>query len=418
MCITIVQITGGYDGSLINNLQALTTWKSALNNPDANMIGVIGAVQTVGAFVCCFPAPYIADNFGRKWAIVAGATLILIGGFLQGFAYSVAQYIVGRIVVGGGNVIAIVGATSLVNELSHPRTRSYLTGYYNVIWYIGECRMAMSLTAGSIIAAWLCYGLRLHLPTSQWGWRVPTLLMSFFAFLMICLFPFVPESPRFMIAKGRDAEAHALLAKWHANGVMIDELVAAELLEIKETFATENASKGQSKSWRQCFATPGDRWRMFICMGLATCNNWTGQSIVSYYNTQILTQAGITATLPQLGINGGLSIFDFFCAIFGGFISGRVGRRPLFLASFIGMTVAHVIVTGLSAKYAMSHIASYGYAVIAFIWIESGFYSESRPQSLRLTRRHRPQPPHLCLHERGPVLLDPRQGHVPFSFYR
>ncbi|RSH88808.1 hypothetical protein EHS25_003036 [Saitozyma podzolica] len=312
MCITIVQITGGYDGSLINNLQALTTWKSALNNPDANMIGVIGAVQTVGAFVACFPAPYIADNFGRKWAIVAGATLILVGGFLQGFAYSVAQYIVGRIVVGGGNVLAIVGATSLVNELSHPRTRSYLTGYYNVIWYIG-----------SIIAAWLCYGLRIHLPTSQWGWRVPTLLMSFFAFLMICLFPFVPESPRFMIAKGRDAEAHALLAKWHANGVMDDELVAAELLEIKETFATENASKGQSKSWRQCFATPGDRWRMFICIGLATCNNWTGQSIVSYYNTQILTQAGITATLPQLGINGGLSIFDFFCAVFGG--SSRVG---------------------------------------------------------------------------------------------
>jgi MFS family permease len=139
MCITIVQITGGYDGSLINNLQALTTWKSALNNPDANMIGVIGAVQTVGAFVACFPAPYIADNFGRKWAIVAGATLILVGGFLQGFAYSVAQYIVGRIVVGGGNVLAIVGATSLVNELSHPRTRSYLTGYYNVIWYIGAC---------------------------------------------------------------------------------------------------------------------------------------------------------------------------------------------------------------------------------------------------------------------------------------
>jgi hypothetical protein len=184
-------------------------------------------------------------------------------------------------------------------------------------------RIVISLTAGSIIAAWLCYGLRIHLPTSQWGWRVPTLLMSFFAFLMICLFPFVPESPRFMIAKGRDAEAHALLAKWHANGVMDDELVAAELLEIKETFATENASKGQSKSWRQCFATPGDRWRMFICVGLATCNNWTGQSIVSYYNTQILTQAGITATLPQLGINGGLSIFDFFCAVFGGFISGR-----------------------------------------------------------------------------------------------
>ena len=107
------------------------------------MLGVVGASQTVGAFLGCFPAPYICDKFGRKWGIVTGAAWIFIGGILQAFSYSTAQYIVGRIIVGGGNIVAVVGATSLTNELAHPRTRSYVIGYYNIIWYIGETTLPL-----------------------------------------------------------------------------------------------------------------------------------------------------------------------------------------------------------------------------------------------------------------------------------
>ncbi|KAI1859675.1 uncharacterized protein JN550_011870 [Neoarthrinium moseri] len=364
MCLTITSVTSGFDGSLINNLQSLSTWKSALNHPDANMLGAIGAVQTVGAFFACPFAPMINDRWGRKWGIVVGGSLIFVGGLLQAFSYSTAQYIVGRIVVGGGNIIALVGGTSLINELAHPRTRMQITGYFNVIWYIG-----------AIIASWLCYGLTIHIPGSAWQWRVPTLFISIFSALMVVQFPFVPESPRWLIAHGHDEQAHQILADLHANGFMDDGLVAAEILEIKETLRAQKDSIAESSTWKECFGSPGNRWRMFICIGLAICNNWTGQSIVSYYNTQILTQAGITETLPQLGINGGLSIFDFFCALLGAYVSGRVGRRPLFLTSFIGMLIGHTIVTGVSAKYAETKIASYGYAVIAFIWVESGFYN-------------------------------------------
>ena len=116
------------------------------------------------------------------------------------------------------------------------------------------------------------------MPTSEWQWRIPTVLMSVFSLFMMALYPFVPNSPRWLISKGRDEEAHAIFAKYHANGDMEDQLVQAEMLEIKETFAMENALQGQTSSWKECFATPGNKWRMLICVGLATCNNWNGQS--------------------------------------------------------------------------------------------------------------------------------------------
>ncbi|KAI1341043.1 general substrate transporter [Xylariaceae sp. FL0016] len=364
VALTLCSVNSGFDGSLINNLQSLDTWNADLDNPDANMLGVIGALQTVGAFAFCPLAPLIADRLGRRWAILVGGTVMFTGGLIQTFSNSPAQYIVGRFIVGGGNVIGLVGGTSLVNELAHPRTRSYIIGYFNVIWYIG-----------AIIASWLCYGLTIHLPGSSWQWRLPTLFISIFAAAMVTLFWFVPESPRWLISKDKDDEAHRILADLHANGFLEDQLVVGEMLEIKHTLRAQQASISEAKTWRECFGSPGDRWRMFICIGLAICNNWTGQSIVSYYNTQILKQAGVTKTLPQLGINGGLSIFDFFCALLGAWLSGQVGRRPLFMASFIGMTSAHAVVTGLSARYAQTQTAGYGYAVIAFIWVESGFYN-------------------------------------------
>lgn len=98
---------------------------------------------------------------------------------------------------------------------------------------------------------------------------------------------------------------------------------------------------------------------------------------MSYYNTQILNTAGITETLQQLGINGGLTIFDFFTAVLGAYLSGRYGRRPLLLASYLGMAAAHVVVTALSARFAQTGTVEFGYAVVAFIWVESGFYSQS-----------------------------------------
>ena len=168
--------------------------------------------------------------------------------------------------------------------------------------------------------------------------------------IMIFYFP-MPESPRFLLAKGREEEARAFFLKYHANGAAEDELVEAEIAEIK--LALEIDRTVLKKSWREIWRNPGDRWRFFISAGLSSCSLWSGQQIVSYYNTQvsnsldyssslitkILNQAGITEVLQQLGINAGLSIWDLCCAVLGALLSGRVGRRPMFLISYTGQLI-------------------------------------------------------------------------------
>jgi MFS family permease len=118
--------------------------------------------------------------------------------------------------MGFGIIPGIVGASSLVNELAHPRQRPFIGAAYNVIWYIG-----------SIVAAWLCYGLSLHI-SSSWEWRAPSIVQIVPSAFIISVVFFFPESPRWLISRGREDEAFDILVRFHANGDSEDPMVKAE----------------------------------------------------------------------------------------------------------------------------------------------------------------------------------------------
>jgi hypothetical protein len=123
------------------------------------------------------------------------------------------------------------------------------------------------------------------MPNSEWNWRIPTVMTSVWGLVIIIFFFFIPESPRFLLAAGRETEAKAMLLKYHANGAEEDELVSAEINEILDSLEFERTHK--KKTWKEIFSNPGDRWRMIISAGLSSCSLWSGQQIVSYYNTQV-----------------------------------------------------------------------------------------------------------------------------------
>lgn len=73
----------GYDGSLLNGLQTSKQWQTYFNNPDGSELGLITAIQNIGA-VCALPfSAYAADLFGRKIGIATGLVFIFIGTILQ-----------------------------------------------------------------------------------------------------------------------------------------------------------------------------------------------------------------------------------------------------------------------------------------------------------------------------------------------
>jgi hypothetical protein len=191
---------------------------------------------------------------------------------------------------------------------------------------------------------------------------------------MLLIF-WIPESPRWLVSKGRDEQAIRILAKYHCHGDDSDPLVAFEYDDIQQTLAMERAVAAPSsfKTLRQNGFTPGNiktafvtsSWttlftdrcnlrRFRIIIALAFFSQWSGNGIVSYYLNIVLRGIGITESFDQLLFNGCLQIYNLITALVGALTVERAGRRTLFITSAAGMCMTYMVWTILSAKYTQS----------------------------------------------------------------
>lgn len=310
-----------------------------MGNPDASHEGLLTTVIFIGGFVGSFPASFVADKYGRKGALLAGSVFTLIGSVIQTSAYGYAQFMVGRSLLGVGISFVDIAGPSMVAELAHPRQRGTVLGFFNSLFYVG-----------SIIAAWSSFGSG-HMNTS-WSWRIPSLIQCLPAVFLIGMLPFIPESPRWLMAKGRGEEAQMILAQYHANGSMDDELVLYEIEEIKNALAIE--SRYSEIGWSVLWNTSANRKKMALTISVFVMCLWCGQGVITYYFSPLLTNLNITGTNQQTGINGGLQIWNFLISIIGALLADRIGRRPLWMLSMIAMICSNIGITVTSAVHAKS----------------------------------------------------------------
>jgi MFS family permease len=202
---------------------------------------------------------------------------------------------------------------------------------------------------------------------SNWSWRIPSLLQGVAPILQLTFVWFVPESPRFLVAKGRTEKAHSVLADVHANGNLDDEVVLLEIDEIRTTVKIEQEFEGNG--WLQLFKTVGNRRRLLILLTLGLFSQWSGNGLASYYLNLVLDQIGITNSNTQLLINGGIQIMNFAVALGQCFIVDLVGRRTLFLVSTSGMLCSFVAWTAAAGHFANTGTQAAGNAVIAMIFL-------------------------------------------------
>ncbi|KAH8173745.1 sugar transporter domain-containing protein [Sarocladium implicatum] len=360
-----VEMTSGFDGSVLNGLQAVDRWNEYFDHPDGAILGLISSMMNIGSVASIPIVPYCNDRWGRRICIITGSLIVVGGVIIQTAAVNQAMLIVARFFLGFGIPFAIAGASQLLSELCYPKERAVISGLFHESWY-----------AGSVLAAGVTLGT--FNMDSDWSWRLPTLFQMVPSILQLSFIWFIPESPRFLIAKDRHEEARAILIKYHAEGDENSPLVLAEYQEICEAISAEKQASTQP--WKELFTARNNVRRVLIAIGVGLFAQWSGNGLVSYYLAKVLETIGITSRLRQNQINLGLMCWNLCTGIAGSFVQHWVKRRTQWLTSFTGMTIVYACWTASSAVYAGDNSNQHAsHAVVALIFVYYGMYNLMMP---------------------------------------
>jgi hypothetical protein len=164
------------------------------------------------------------------------------------------------------------------------------------------------------------------------SWRIPIWLQMVFSGVVLISSPFLPETPRWLIANDRHEEALNTMAKYHGEGSRDSPIVQLEYKEMVEDISVT----GSDKRWwdyRELFNSREQRYRTMIVITMAFFGQWSGNGPVSYYYPTMLQGAGITSNHRRLLLNGMQNVVSFGGAIFGAVYTDKWGRRPQLLVS-------------------------------------------------------------------------------------
>ncbi|CCA71201.1 related to hexose transporter protein [Serendipita indica DSM 11827] len=348
-----VEITSGFDSSMMNGLQGVTYWDNYFGHPQGQTLGLMSSAYSLGCILSLPFIPFVVDRLGRRLSIVCGSCVMLVGVALQASAVNYAMFTIARAVMGFGMPICIVSASALIGELSYPKERTYLGSLFNASWFIG-----------AIVAAGTTYG-TFAMP-NNWSWRIPSILQAAPSLLQISFMMLLPESPRWLISKGREEEAFQILATYHAEGDRESELVKAEYAQINVTIQME--MENSKRSWKEMIATAGMRKRVTIATAL-------GLFTQCYYLKQILKDVGITDNKTVNQINVANTCWGLLNATTIAFLVYKLKRRTAYLLCTTSLLCIYTGWTISAARYTIAKDKQASHAVLAFIFLYSPAYN-------------------------------------------
>ncbi|KAG8362191.1 Lactose permease [Fusarium venenatum] len=357
--IYLCSTMNGYDGSLMGSINVIPEYQSyyGLGKSGSTSTGLVFSIFQIGQMAGAL-FTWICDWRGRKITLAVSALFVCASAVFTAVAPTLSSFIGARFLLSFFTTINTVAAPMLLVEIAPPLQRATVAGIYNTLWYMG-----------SIIATFTMYGANIHL-SGNIKWRLP-LWLQILCPGLVCLGSwFLPESPRWLIAQGRDEEARRFIVKHHANGDANHPIVAIEMHEIRNSLVeVQGRSQWACFDLRSLYKSPARRYRLLLVIAMSWFGQFSGNNVSSYYLPIMVTNVGITSTNLILLLNAFYALTGWIAALIGARLHDIVGRRKMFMSSCLGMSISLAIVAATAAEYEKSGSVPSSSASIAFIFI-------------------------------------------------
>ena len=357
----------GFDTAVISGTVGMVEVQFGLSKLE---VGWFTSSALIGCILGAIVAGGLGDKYGRKPVLAFASLLFFLSALGSAIPPTFEILIPARMIGGIGVGMASVLSPLYISEFSPPKIRGRLVALYQLSivtgillayfsnWFLQRYSLSHSESFGGFDL------LHKILVTEVWrsmfGMEMLPALLFFFLLL------FVPESPRWLIQKGKDRIGRSILEK--ISGFRVAE---NEFKEIKKSL---NQEKGKLKE----LFRPGLRTALMVAIGLSVFGQLTGINAVIYYGPIILEQTGIQFE-NALQYQVLLGLINLVFTILALLVIDKLGRRPLLIG---GMAMVVITLTIAGFLFASGnpngvlivvvlgvYIASIAFSICAVIWV-------------------------------------------------
>ena len=322
----------GYDAAVISGTVSQVTARFSL---DEIQVGWFVGCALIGSIIGVLMAGKLSDRWGRKVTMLVAAVFFSVSGIACAFVGSFEQLVVARILGGIGIGVVSIVSPLYISEVSIAQYRGRLVSLYQLavtIGFLGAYLTNFQLLHFSQSGAVLNAGWMNLIFVSE-VWRGMLGFCSIPAILFFCILFFIPESPRWLILKGRDERAVRIFRKIYLSEVEVD----TQLQDTKSVVQSETKS-----DWK-FLLQPGIFKAVLIGAAIAILGQFMGVNAVLYYGPTIFEEAGLSggdALFSQVLVG----IVNVVTTIIAVFIIDKVGRKKLVYYGVSGMVLSLLLI--------------------------------------------------------------------------
>lgn len=322
----------GYDTAVISGTIAQVTEQFGL---DALQQGWYVGCALIGSIIGVLFAGILSDKFGRKSTMILSAILFSTSAIGCAVSTDFNQLVIYRIIGGVGIGVVSIISPLYISEVAVAQYRGRLVSLYQLAVTIGFL--------GAYLVNYQLLGYSMSNPDASTGWwdlvfvsevwRGMLGMETLPAIMFFIIIFFIPESPRWLILKGKEEKATNILERIYTSS----KEALFQLTETKSVLSSE------SKSEWKLLLQPGIRKAVIIGVCIAVLGQFMGVNAVLYYGPSIFENAGLSGG-DSLFYQVLVGLVNTLTTVLALIIIDKVGRKKLVYYGVSGMVISLILI--------------------------------------------------------------------------